>query len=72
MSPPEPRVLNLPVMGMFACIQDQRETFEYLPTVSSKAGVSKYALFIIGLFCELDRLNGKKTLKNLIAILYYY
>ena len=28
--------------------------------------------FIIGLFCELDRLNGKKTLKNLFAIFYYY
>ena len=58
-------------MGMFACTQDQREMFEYLPTVSFKAGVSKYALFIIGLLCELDRLNGKKTLKNLVAILYY-
>ena len=58
-------------MGMFACSQDQREMFEYLPTISFKAGLSKYALFIIGFFCELERLNGKKTLKNLVAILYY-
>ena len=71
MSSTKPRVRNLPIMGMFACTQDQREMFEYLPTVSFKAGVSKYALFIIGLLCELDRLNGKKTLKNLVAILYY-
>ena len=68
-SSPEPRVRNLPIM--FACTQDQREMFKYLPIVSFRAGVSKYALFIIGLFCELDRLNGKKTLKNLVAILYY-
>ena len=71
MSSLEPRVRNLPIMGTFACTQDQREVFEYLPTVSFKAGVSKYALFIVGLFCELDMLNGKKTLKNLVAILYY-
>ena len=71
MSYPEPRMRNLPIMGMFACSQDQREMFEYLPTVSIKAGLSKYALFIIGFFCELERLNGKKTLKNLVAILYY-
>ena len=71
MSSPKPRMRNFPIMGMFACTQDQWEMFEYLHTVSFKAGVSKYALFIIGLFCELDRLNGKKTLKNLVAILYY-
>ena len=63
MSPPEPRVLNLPIMGMFACIQDQREIFEYLPTISSTAGVSKYALFIIGLFVSWTGLMVKRHSK---------